>query len=161
MSEQMSAEELSDKLDSILLEYCNTKGILQISKNNEADGYISMTASQIKALTPNECGEAAYLIEQRAYFVQLAYNKENTRAKWAKSLISQTLADKIQNYKGYSYEERSQQAIKDNVFTQKLEKIRIMAQNRADILYSMSQRLSSLAKTITGLQYLKGNKGAD
>lgn len=162
MENYESAEELSNKLDSVLEEYCDSRGIKRIKINNDGDEFIEMSSQKLRSLTASECATGSYLVSQRAYFVQLEYNKENGRAKWAKSIINKMIADRLQNYKGYSYEERSQQAIRDNSFTQKLQNIMIMAQNRADILYSLSERLMSISRALSGLQYTKGgNRNAD
>ena len=153
---QLSADELSQKLDRILDEYCESKGIKTYKINNEGDEYLEMTGQQLKALTAQECGIGAFLIEQRALHIQIEYNKENGRANWAERTIALVIADKVNNYKGYSYVERSLQAIKEDSYASRLEKIRAQAKARASRLEHISTKLNNVSKTLIGLQYIKG-----
>src|SRR5688500_14581716 len=84
-------EAIHKKLD----EYENSKGVKRLAVNDAADTYIQMGEAELAKLTADECGHGAFLLEQRAYFLQKELNKEEATALWAESVIESMLIKKL------------------------------------------------------------------
>ena len=144
-----------DELDTVLDGYVNSVGIKYTSPNNEVDKYINMSRIELCKYTREELGEIAYLLDAFAFHLQKELNKEQTRVNWAASNIALEVAKLAQQYKGYSYEERSKQAIDEHEGLRKLEKIRIYAQSRLDRLSYLPAKLNKMSDSLQQLQQSK------
>jgi hypothetical protein len=149
-----AAEEVR-KWDRILDEYESKTGLMPFLPNyanSEASYYMTMDRKQIEKLTPIDCGAASLVLNELAFHVQRAYNREIARVNWSDSTIKSVLATEVNNYKGYSYAERLQQAIKGNSHARKLWKINIYAKQRADRLGFLASSISNRVNIFLSIQ---------
>ena len=101
-------------------------------------------------------GEIAYRIGQFGFHIQRSLNREVARHNWADETIKETIADEINNYKGYGYVEKSLQAIKHNDRASKLNQIKNYANQRLDRLTYLSSTLKNLSDILISIQRAKG-----
>lgn len=151
-------QEQSDKWDNVLDEYEDKLGLPQFKKVNkqEISQYMQMSRSELEKLSPEDCAQIAYMLITYGVFIQKIYNREIARAKWALSIINQSIADNVGSYGKYApYEERRQQAIKHNDHAQKLYKIHVHSQGRADRLLFLSTGIKNTADIMLNLQRAK------
>ena len=145
----MNTKEQVAEWDKVLDEYESSVGLGKYSDINnfsetELNSYFNMTRDEIEKQTPEACAEIALRLGQYAFFIQRTVNREIARHNWAEEAIKETIADEINNYKGYGYAEKSLQAIKHNEKASALNKIKKYAKQRMD-------RLSYLANNIKNL----------
>ncbi len=158
----MTTQTSSDQVnywDNILDEYENSLGLPKYNPStfdeSELSTYLNMDRSSIEKLTPEDCGEISYRLAQFAFHVQRTANREAARLNWAEENIKETIADEINNYKGYGYIEKSTQAIKHNEKANALNKIKKYAKQRSDRLSYLASSIKNLSDILISIQKTK------
>tara|TARA_R110002012_G_scaffold72709_9_gene185681 strand:- start:52642 stop:53160 length:519 start_codon:yes stop_codon:yes gene_type:complete len=152
------AKEELKKWDKILDEYENSVGLptfLNEYRNIEATEYMHMTRGQIEKLSPQDCASAALILNELSFHVQRAYNREIARVNWAEDTIKSLIANDVQNYKGYSYAERLEQAVKNNSHASKLKRIKVYAKQRSDRMVFLSSSINNRSDIFLAIQRAK------
>jgi hypothetical protein len=114
-----------------------------------------MNRDELEKLTPEDCGQISYRLGQFAFHIQRTINREIARNNWADDTIKVVIADDINNYKGYGYVEKANQAIKHNDKAQSLNKIRIYAKQRTDRLSYLANSVKNLSDILLSIQKIK------
>jgi hypothetical protein len=144
--------------DKILDEYETSLGLPKFQNsfgNADAEFFMSLDRRQIEKLDPKDCAAAALILNELALHVQRSYNREIARVNWSESNIKSVVANRVQHYKGYSYQERLEQAIKDNSAATKLKKINVYAKQRADRLSFLASSINNRADIFLSVQRSK------
>jgi hypothetical protein len=156
-----SKDELSE-WDKILDEYEKSIGLptysAEILPEDELNTYLTMNRDTIEKLSIEDCAQIAYRLSQFSFHLQRTANREIARYNWAEESIKETIADEINNYKGYGYIEKSTQAIKHNDRASSLNKIKKYAKQRSDRLIYLSSSVKNLSDIIIAVQKTKGMK---
>lgn len=156
-----SKEEVAE-WDRILDEYESSIGLSQYNSNilpeHELSQYLTMSRDVLEKLTVDDCGQIAYRLGQFSFHVQRTLNREIARINWAEETLKETIADDINNYKGYGYIEKSAQAIKHNDKAAALNKIKKYAKQRADRLTYLATSMKNLSDILISIQKSKGMK---
>ena len=163
MNSKSSKEELQ-YWDKILDEYENSIGLSEFSANvipsEEINKYTSMNRDEIEKLSPEDCAQISYRLAQFSLHIQRTLNRENARLNWAEETIKETIADDINNYKGYGYLEKSSQAIKHNEKAMALNKIKKYAKQRSDRLTYISSCVKNLSDILLSINKTKAKYGS-
>lgn len=158
-NEKNSASDQLNYWDKILDEYETGLGLPQYSPSifsqDELNNYLSMNRDSIEKLSPEDCAQISYRLTQFAFHVQRTLNRELARYNWADESIKETIADDINNYKGYGYVEKSAQAIKHNDKAAALNKIKKYAKQRSDRLYFIAASIKNLSDILLSIQKMK------
>jgi hypothetical protein len=161
MSNKTAKEELQD-WDNLLDEYENNIGLPRYTAGGlpeaELNSYLSMNRDELEKLTPEDCGQISYRLAQFSFHVQRTINREIARFNWAEDTTKIVIADDINNYKGYGYVEKSNQAIKHNDKAQSLNKIKIYAKQRTDRLSYIANSIKNLSDILIAIQRMKVTK---
>jgi len=159
-----SAKEDLEKWDGLLDEYEKSLGLPKYISNNlpedELQNYISMQRNEIEKLTKDDCGEIIVRLTQFAFHIQRSLNREISRYNWADDYIKEVIADELNNYKGYGYNEKSAQAIKHNDKASSLNSIRRYAKQRVDRLSYIANCIKNLSDAIQNIQINKVKNGS-
>ena len=160
----MNTKEQVDHWDKILDEYEQNIGLPRYSDNHnfstdEINQYLSMNRDAIEKLSPEDCAQISYRLGQFAFHVQRNLNREIARCNWAEEVIKETIADEINNYKGYGYVEKSYQAIKNNDKALALNSIKKYAKQRSDRLSYVANSLKNLSDILLSVQRNKVKNG--
>lgn len=160
----MNTKEQVNEWDRILDEYENSIGLgtykSDILSEEELNKYLLMSRDELEKTTPEICGEIAYRLGQFSFHVQRSVNREISRANWAEESIKETIADEINEYKGYGYIEKSYQAIKHNEKAQALQKIKKYAKQRSDRLQYLANSIKHLSDIMLSIQKAKVKHGS-
>ena len=165
MGEQfrMNTKEQVEEWDKILDQYESSIGLSSYSSDSfpsdEINTYFTMSRDQIEKLTPEDCAQISYRLSQFAFHTQRTINRELARYNWADESIKETIADEINNYKGYGYIEKSLQAIKHNDKATALNKIKKYAKQRSDRLQYLANNIKHLSDIILSVQKTKVKNG--
>lgn len=153
-----SKEEL-EKWDTILDEYETALGFSkykqELMPESELNFYFSMNRDDLERLSPEDCAQISYRLAQFAFHIQRTLNREIARHNWSEESIKETIADEINNYKGYGYLEKSLQAIKHNDKAESLNKIKKYSQQRIDRLSYLANSIKNLSDIILAIQRTK------
>lgn len=124
----------------------------------EATRLMSLEPLQVRSLSPQECGEAAFVLEQYALYIQRATNREAARAHRAEELLKKLLPSLLSGRREYMFDEKKMMAVAGSPQAVELERLRVEAVLKLDRLAYMSARISSLSKLLLNLQQTKGPK---
>lgn len=156
--ESTTAKDQLEKWDKILDEYENSVGLPFFNSrlaDTETHKFLNMSRNEIEKMSPEDCAQGALILNGLAFHVQRAYNREIARVNWAEASMKEIVASEVHNYKGYSYNERFQQAVKSNEHARSLNKIKRYAQQRADRLSFLSSNLNNRADIFLAVQRSK------
>lgn len=161
----MNTKEQVAEWDKVLDEYENSVGFNSYDVHNkfsddELNLYFTMNRDSIEKLTPEDCAQIAMRLSQYALFIQRTLNREIARHNWADETIKETIADEINNYKGYGYVEKSLQAIKHNDKASSLNKIKKYAKQRMDRLSYIANNVKNLSDILLAVQKTKVKHGS-
>jgi uncharacterized protein YdhG (YjbR/CyaY superfamily) len=160
-----TAKEELQYWDKILDEYEQSISLPPYATNygvseSEINTYLSMTRDEIEKLSPEDCAQISYRLAQFAFHIQRTINREIARQNWADDTIKETIADEINNYKGYGYIEKSLQAIKHNDKAASLNNIKKYAKQRIDRLSYIANSMKHLADIMLSVQKTKVKHGS-
>lgn len=159
----MNTKEAVQEWDRVLDEYEKGIGISGYGENifdeQEINSYFTMPRNHIEKLTPEECVEIAYRLGQFSLYIQRTINREIARINWAEESLKETIADDINNYKGYGYLEKSIQAIKHNEKANSLNKIKKYAKQRSDRLQYIANGIKNLSDIMLTVSKTKVKHG--
>lgn len=162
---KMNTKEKVEEWDRVLDEYENSVGLGKYSEvhsftNEELNQYFTMNRDAVEKLTPEDCAQISFRLSQYALFLQRTLNREIARHNWAEESIKETIADEINNYKGYGYIEKSNQAIKHNDKANSLNRIKKYAKQRMDRLSYLANNIKNLSDIILAVQKTKVKHGS-
>jgi hypothetical protein len=150
--------------DDILDEYEQSIGLPQykndIFPEDELNQYLTMNRDAIEKLNPEDCAQISYRLGQFSFHIQRSINRELARYNWAEEIMKETIADELNNYKGYGYVEKSIQAIKHNDKAQSLNKIKNYAKQRSDRLSYLANGIKNLSDILLSIQRNKVKNGS-
>jgi len=159
-----TTKEQVEQWDSVLDEYESHLGMGSYSKivgfdEEELNKYFTMSRDTIEKQTPEDCAQIAYRLGQYAFFIQRTVNREIARHNWAEETIKETIANEINNYKGYGFVEKSLQAIQNNDKATSLNKIKKYTKQRIDRLSYLSNNIKNLSDILLSIQKTKVKHG--
>jgi hypothetical protein len=126
----------------------------------ELNQYLTMIRYAIEKLNPEDCAQISYRLVQFSFHIQRSINRELARYNWAEEIMKETIADELNNYKGYGYVEKSIQAIKHNDKAQSLNKIKNYAKQRSDRLSYLANGIKNLSDILLSIQRNKVKNGS-
>lgn len=160
-----TTKEQVEEWDKVLDEYEKSIGLGSYLSNTQFDeeelnNYFTMSRDYIEKITPEDCAQIAYRLAQYGFFLQRTLNREIARHNWAEETTKETIADEINNYKGYGFVEKSLQAIKHNDKAHALNKIKKYAKQRMDRLSYLANNIKNLSDVILAVQKTKVKHGS-
>lgn len=159
----MNTKDAVQEWDKVLDEYESSIGFGSYSSNifseDELNLYFQMPRNQIEKLTPEECAEISMRLGQFSLHIQRTINRELARFNWAEEMIKETIADELNNYKGYGYVEKSIQAIKHNDKASALNRIKRYAKQRSDRLQYIANSIKNLSDIMLTVSKTKVKHG--
>jgi hypothetical protein len=159
-----SSKEEVKYWDDILDEYEQSIGLPSYKgdalSETELNEYLTMNRDSLEKLSPEDCAQIAYRLGQFSFHVQRTINREIARYNWADELTKETIADELNNYKGYGYAEKAGQAIKHNDRAQSLNNIKKFAKQRSDRLSYIANGLKNLSDILISIQRNKVKNGS-
>jgi hypothetical protein len=162
MTNKNTKEELAH-WDNILDEYENSislsKYLPEALPSDELNSYLTMNRNDLEKLAPEDCAQIAYRLGQYSFHIQRTLNRELARYNWAEETIKETIADEINNYKGYGYVEKYYQAVRHNDKALSLSNIRKYAKQRSDRLGYLANNIKNLSDIILNIQKTKVKHG--
>jgi hypothetical protein len=160
----MNTKDQVQEWDKVLDEYEKSLGLGSYRPDTfseeELNNYFQMNRNELEKTTPEMCGEISYRLAQFAFHIQRSINRELARLNWAEETIKETIADEINNYKGYGYIEKSLQAIKHNEKASALNKIKKYAKQRSDRLQYLANGIKNLSDIMLSIQKTKVKHGS-
>jgi hypothetical protein len=159
-----SAKDELNTWDTVLDEYENGIGLpvynAEALSSSELNNYLTMSRDELEKLGPEDCAQISYRLGQFSFHIQRSVNRELARYNWADEVIKETIADEVNNYKGYGYIEKAQQAIKHNDKATALNNIKKYAKQRSDRLSYLANNIKNLSDILLSIQRNKVKNGS-
>lgn len=164
MSNRTAKEDLQ-YWDSVLDEYESSLALPKYATQygvgeSEINEYLTMNRNDIEKLSPEDCAQISYRLAQFSFHIQRTVNREIARLNWSEESIKETIADEINNYKGYGFIEKSLQAIKHNDKASALNNIKKYAKQRIDRLSYIANSIKNLSDIMMAIQKTKVQYGS-
>lgn len=152
--------ERHKEIQSFIKKYLEKVNLGTVQQNNEVEKVLNYTSNDIKKLDPEDCIEAAILLNRTATYIQIKINTLSAEINWATKVIERLIADKVHEYGGqYSpMQYRKELAIKDNDITEKLNQAVVIAQLELDSLQYLPAQLNKLSNSYEKAAYNKQNQ---
>lgn len=159
-----SSKEDIQYWDTILDEYESSLALPKYSaqygvSEQEINQYLTMSRDEIEKISPEDCAQISFRLAQFAFHIQRTINREIARHNWSEENIKETIADEINNYKGYGFIEKSLQAIKHNEKANSLNQIKKYAKQRIDRLSYLANSIKNLSDIMMSIQKTKVQHG--
>lgn len=159
-----SSKEEVKYWDDVLDEYEQSIG-MPLYKNDvlpetELNEYLTMNRDILEKLSPEDCAQISYRLGQFSFHIQRTINRELARYNWAEELVKETIADELNNYKGYGYAEKAGQAVKHNERALSLNNIKKFAKQRSDRLSYLANGIKNLSDILISIQKNKVKHGS-
>jgi len=148
-------QKLED-LERVLAEFEKSVGV-SIDQNPDVSYALNLSRDQLSKMSPDDCGELAYVLSQQSAYLQKEINKYNQRIQWANTNIDSMICSQVDNYgsRYTTYDNRRMLAVKDNEYTMKLYEIAVQSQRVVDRLAYLPGKISYMSKTLIELQQTK------
>ncbi len=150
-------QDKHDKVQKLLQDYPIKVGLGSLAPNNDVQKFLTVTQSEIRRMSAEECGEASVILNQAATYIQLEINRVQADIDWCEQyihfLISDTIANCGSQYTPFEY--RKEIAIKQNDVATKLKSIVVQAQLRLQVLSYMPNQLRATSLSFSNLQQTK------
>ena len=150
-----SGQASLDKADAALDVFEREIGLPEYIPDNEVHRYLNMSRAEVEKLTPEECGEAAFLLRKFAFHMQRAFGRESARVKLLERQLRKVLASEVGQYRAPSAEERRDLAIKGNDKARELARLRDYHEARLERIAFLSNCVGQMAASLDTLQQTK------
>ena len=138
-------------IEQTLSQYEGKAGLNAIAPKSDCLKYLDCNRETLEKLDSTECVYVSIEIMQYSLFVQRLYNREKSRRDWALANIRVSIANEINQYKAYSYEEKKNMAIANNAFASNLDKYVTICQAKMTRLEGLADKLGYLSRTFENL----------
>lgn len=145
------AEEHKSRLHKMLQKYETDLNLPIYRKESKVEFYLNISTENIKKLSRDDYAEASLILSRYSMFLQQEQNTQKAMVDWAESLITITIADQVDQYQGYSYQERKMKAIKANEYTRKLYQLQGLAKVKLNTIDFLATRVSFHSKIYSGI----------
>ena len=155
-----TTEKRRQKIIRLIEEYPIQIGLGKLQPTNEVERYLNLTQAEIRRMTAEECGEAAYFISRAMTYIQLETNKIQADINWCEQYTQWLIAPIIQTVGGQytPFDYRRILAIKQNDTAMTLQKIISAGKTRLDTMAFITNQLRGVLTTFEGLQQTKRNQ---
>ena len=122
----------------------------------ELEEFFTWDRDIIEGLSVEQCGSAAYRLNQYAFYIQREFNRETSRIRWAKAQLNLAVSDNLGTYSNlYNHEAKIVAATKENLYATALADIIRYAEQRVDRLTYLSNGIRNLADNMLSIQRAK------
>jgi len=152
-----TVEEKHGRIQMLIKRYPSEVGLGLLRPANEVERFLTMTSTELRRLSAEECGEASIIINQEATYIQLQLNMIKADINWCNKYIEWLIARTITQYgtKYTPFEYRRLLASRDNDVAMKLHQIIANAEAKAECLAYIPNQLTAAAKSFSELQQTK------
>ena len=145
----MSKEsELADFI-SVLDEYAKTTAINKFQNNSVIDGILTSSEEDRLGWTELELHNKAFALQNYSAYLQRCQNQQSIKLKWAQSNLRVLYGRETPKYERFSYQERQDAALAEDMSIQVLHKIILNAEARISQLQDLNKYLGDMARSLT------------
>ena len=162
IDENSTIDEKLENLNEILDEYENLNGLPKFQSRDIADEineYFTMNRTTLSKLSGEDCAEIAVRLNQQSIYVQRLYNRERSQVISMDVALDKFSTKYIDSYSSFMKHELKIAAIvNEHEYAKKLQTIIVKAKQRMTRLYSISEKMQELSKTMLNLQRAKNSQ---
>lgn len=125
---------------------------IPLSVESEAKNILTIEPEMLKRMGAAQCSEAAVVLIQYAFYLQRVANRLQSRIRWAEESVRKTIAPILGEQRGYSFEERRLQAVRQDEAASKADEIRVKAQLKLDRVSYLSTKVESMSRALQNIK---------
>lgn len=162
LTQPQTSETTTSRRDKIrrLTEEYTGRLLGRLSANNDIEKYLNLSQAELRRMSAEECGEAAYIISRAMTYLQLEVNKVQADTNWCEQyidwIISKTLHAVGSQYLPVQY--KRMLAIRQDDTAKELYAIVVSAKARLDSMNFVTAQLRGVLTSFEGLQQTKRNQ---
>lgn len=159
-SGRKTIDERRKEIDDAISKFTDSLGIPKIFANVDlAREYMSVTRDELNTLSKEECLNRAFILSQHSFNIQLQYNTESARVKWANSLLGKIASGRDDmNGKWVNFEEKKLKAAINDDAASRLLDIKNYSEARMTHLEFLASSLNNMINVLKELARVKGEK---
>jgi hypothetical protein len=149
----MNGEERYNSFIENIEDWIKSIGIIEVSPNESVEKSLSLSFSDLKNLSYEECQMLAYELYCYAEYVDSLLAKQKITHDWAEDAIWYIICDKINQYgdKYTKWQEKYFYSIKENPLASQILKVKNTAHARMEILKNKSENIKKISETLNNL----------
>lgn len=146
--------------ENSLFRYEASLGLPEFGFANEtrASDLIQLSESKLAKLTPSECAEGAYILEQFALYIQRAINRENAALLKLESELNSVIYSRPLKANGGSVEERRWYVIATDQNARELQNSITETKQKIETISHLSLKLERLSDRMDRMAYARRNQ---
>lgn len=159
-SGRKTIDDRRKEIDDAITTFTDSLGIPRKFANVDiAKEYMSVTRDELNTLSREECLNRAFILSQHSFNIQLQYNTESARVKWANTLLGKIASNvDYANGKWVNFEEKKLKAAINDDAAGRLLDIKNYAEARMTHLEFLASSLNNMINTLKELAKVKGEK---
>ncbi len=114
---------------------------------SDALQFLDMTLDERRKLTPDQMFEAEYALLRYAEYLARLHDQQAARAAWAKDVVARMVAPTLDDFTGYSFEERRCKAVAASAKASEVDRVRVEAEARKQRLFSAARWVGDTARS--------------
>jgi hypothetical protein len=153
---QQKPENPLETLDKALDSYEESIGLKKFTET-DVTVYMNLNSEDLRKMSPEECVEGAYLLNQEALYVQHEINKHRAQMDWAIARINREVTKDIPQYgdRFTPFDYKRVLAIKNSASASKLQQIVDKAERIIARLSYIPNHLTKLASVLLDYRHNK------
>lgn len=146
MENEIGSEDLINKLKQVeqLLEEYENK--LHLNKIKIIEPNLDLTSEVMRSMDYEDLQGIVWEYAQYSLAIQKELNKQIRRYNWIETNLKRLLEREAENCNGFKWEERQSNALNDNVFAQKLFRLKTKTKLAIDTLSFLPSKIDFLSK---------------
>ncbi len=144
------------KVESLLEEYTEEKLLLKKVKLPE-DARIDMTTDQLARMDIDQINDWRFEMAQYLLYLQKEINKHKSRSNWAAGALRTYISKKAVDCDGFLFEQKKANAMKNDNYAEKLDKLALKSQAALDRLEFLPNKIISLMDIAKDMSWARRN----
>jgi hypothetical protein len=151
-----NGQQKLNKIDELLEKY-DKKNIVPNfeQEGNEINEYLNISRQTLSKIHANDLAEINYRLAQYSLYLQRLWNEHIAIKSWAESTLKIVILPELEKLDIWAYEHKRSQAIQNNDYAKKLNKLIMLASIESDKLYLLSDRVKHISFSISKLIEVK------
>jgi hypothetical protein len=113
--------------------------------DSEVKQLLNLPADAVEKMSSDECFRSAFILARYGLYLQRVVNREQAKARRAEENLKRLLAKEMPRIQAYSYEERRALAVSNSDSAKEIEKERMAAQTKLELLAFLTKRVDGLS----------------
>lgn len=155
---ELSIENKLNDVETTIAAYLDSIKLNKVRLDPEVEEILSKNYNEIKALTPELCGNYSFILARYALYIQQESNKHTRVFNWCESNINLIIAKKAHNYNGLTFEERKAAVVWEDELAKQLYQCKLQSKSLLDSISFLAEKIRYMSQVLLSIQNIKRQK---